>query len=215
MLEISLSFRFHCRPSRFHMIPSPLPAPSLPSSSQPGTARFKSFSIYGKVHKLREEGQRNLAQRWSYRPCKAWVRTSALGIFTPSDKPWVPTKWWGGWQRPPHSDKSMQANWGVAAPELLWFWRRENSIGSEKMETKSRGNQTTGNFFTSPKHTMNLPHICMISRFSTSQPHSCCRFACILFFLIFCSPRPSSSPSTLPYRNQHSTRPTKKAEGFN
>ena len=33
---------FHCRPSRLHMIPSPLPAPSLPSSSQPGTAWFKN-----------------------------------------------------------------------------------------------------------------------------------------------------------------------------
>ena len=33
---------FHCRPSRLHMIPSPLPAPSLPSSSPPGTAWFKN-----------------------------------------------------------------------------------------------------------------------------------------------------------------------------
>ena len=111
---------------------------------------------------MREEGQRNLVQRRSHRPCKAWVCTSALGHKSP-------TKWWGGWQRPPHSDKSMQANWGVAAPELLWFWRRENSTGSEKMETKSRGNQTTGNFFTSPKHTMNFDTNPHDQQVSTSQ----------------------------------------------
>ena len=59
---------FHCRPSRFHMIPFPLPAPSLPSSSQPGTARFKSFSISGTIH------------TWGRRVNEIWFNGEAIGL---------------------------------------------------------------------------------------------------------------------------------------
>ncbi len=99
--------------------------------------------------------------------------------------------------------------------------------GFTKLEQK--GNQTTGCFVKRPPsavdHQIHVPlestsfaTWCMqnfVTIFSdyrflgSFQLHRCCRFACILFFLIFCSP--SSSRSSFPL---HSTTSTKKTEGF-
>ena len=97
------------------MIPSPLPAPSLPSSSQPGTARKDSY--------LREEGQRNLVGE-AIDLVKHGSVQALWGSLLSVKSHKSPKSDERDNNDPNNSDKSMQANCEVAARELLWFLKK-------------------------------------------------------------------------------------------